>query len=147
MILHTCLLLQSILYAILFIVQFFVPSSLGLLCYSSGCLVVMDSLTSGKQWQLVGHPTEVSTIALQQDGCGLASASPAHSDWSCEVRVWSLEAKKCIKVGILVHSSGANSHVVQISMLHPLHIMFIPIGWQKLFQAAITAANNAVATI
>ena len=45
------------------------------------------------------------------------------------------------------HSSGANSHLVQISMLRPLQLMFIPIGWQKLFQAAITAANNAVATI
>ena len=49
--------------------------------------------------------------------------------------------------GYPIHNSGANSHVVQISMLHPLQIMFIPIGWQKLFQAAITAANNAVATI
>ena len=51
----------------------------------------------------------------------------------------------CYKlVKCAIHSSGANSHVVQISMLHPLQIMFIPI---KLFQAAITAANNAVATI
>ena len=73
-------------------------SSIGLLCYSSGCLVVMDSLTSSNQWQLVGHPTEVSTISLQQDGRGLASASPAHVDWSCEVRVWSVESKKCIEV-------------------------------------------------
>ena len=95
-----CILYTMIMYSYLKM-HFFVPSSLGLLCYSSGCLVVMDSLTSGKQWQLVGHPTEVSTIALQQDGCGLASASPAHSEWSCEVRVWSLETKKCIEVRIL----------------------------------------------
>ena len=46
-----------------------------------------------------------------------------------------------------IHSSGANSHVVQILMLRPMQIMFIPIGWQKLFKAAITAANNVVATI
>ena len=52
-----------------------------------------------------------------------------------------------LKPSIAIHSSGANSHVVQISMLRPLQLMFIPIGWQKLFQAAITAANNAVATI
>ena len=46
-----------------------------------------------------------------------------------------------------IHSSGANSHLVQISMLRPFQLMFIPIGWQKLFQAAITTVNNAIATI
>ena len=45
------------------------------------------------------------------------------------------------------HSSGANSHLVQISMLRPFQLMFILIGWQKLFQAAITTVNNAIATI
>lgn len=59
---------------------------------------MLDSLTSGDQWQMVGHPTEVSTLALQHDGCVLASASPAHSDWSCELRVWSVETRKCVKV-------------------------------------------------
>ena len=48
---------------------------------------------------------------------------------------------------VFIHSSGANSHLVQISMLRPLQFMFIPIGWQELFQAAITTASNVVATI
>ena len=60
--------------------------------------------------------------------------------------VW-MNGKQDGSYNACIHSSGANSHVVQISMLRPLQIMFIPIGWQKLFQAAITAANNAVATI
>ena len=55
--------------------------------------------------------------------------------------------RRNISVWTLIDSSGANSHLIQIFMLRPLQIMFIPIGWQKLFQATITTASNVVATI
>ena len=58
------------------------------------------------------------------------------------VNLYSLFAQYTTSLEYNIHSSGTNSHDVQTSMLRPLQIMFIPIGWQKLFQAAITAAKK-----
>ncbi len=40
---------------------------------------------------LRGHHTPITTLALQSDGCGLASASRCHGNWTAEVRAWDLE--------------------------------------------------------
>ena len=74
---------------------------IGLLIYSSGSIVVLQDLSSyDNHTLLVGHPTEITTLALQNDGCGLVSASYAHQEWNCEIRVWDIGHRHCIKVSI-----------------------------------------------
>ena len=70
--------------------------------YSSGSIVVLQDLSSyDNHTLLVGHPTEITTLALQHDGCGLVSASYAHQEWNCEIRVWDIDHGCCIKVSTM----------------------------------------------
>ena len=68
------------------------------MCYSSGCVIVIEYLNDKTQQHLTGHHTEISTIVLSNGGCGLASASHTHKQWKCEIRIWQLDSNKCIKV-------------------------------------------------
>ena len=51
--------------------------------------------------------------------------------------------------GLKMAVAEAEAVAAAVSLSATVHFSscFIPIGWQKLFQAAITTANNAVATI
>ena len=67
---------------------------IALLCYASECVIVVEQLRGGEgrgRMFLRGHHTPLTTLALQNDGCGLASASRCHGNWTAEVRVWDLE--------------------------------------------------------
>ncbi|BFZ03507.1 hypothetical protein BsWGS_06545 [Bradybaena similaris] len=70
----------------------------GLFAYSSGCVVVIEDLSSGKQKHLHGHMEEVTCLALQHDSQYLASASPAFEDTPCQICVWDTQTKSCKKV-------------------------------------------------
>ncbi|KAK7112108.1 WD repeat-containing protein 90-like isoform X2 [Littorina saxatilis] len=71
----------------------------GLFVYSSGCIVVVEDLSTGKQTHLQGHAEEVSTLAVRNDHQMLASASGCFEDSSqCQVCVWDLSTHTCTKV-------------------------------------------------
>lgn len=48
------------------ILAFFLPT--GFFAYTCGRLVVVEDLHSGTQRHWCGHPQEISTLALNQDG-------------------------------------------------------------------------------
>ncbi|CAG5134842.1 unnamed protein product, partial [Candidula unifasciata] len=70
----------------------------GLFAYSSGCVVVIEDLSSGKQQHLHGHQEEVTCLALQYDSQCLTSASPAFGDTPCQICVWDTQTKSCKRV-------------------------------------------------
>ena len=65
---------------------------LGIICYSSECVVILENAANnGRQQFLIGHHTDITTLGLQNDGCGLASASVRHEYWSAEIRIWNID--------------------------------------------------------
>lgn len=59
------------------------PPCTGFFAYTSGCLVVVEDLHSGAQQHWLGHPEEISTLALSHDAQVLAGAPAAHPGWMC----------------------------------------------------------------
>eukprot|EP00069_Balaena_mysticetus_P016010 bmy_01881T0 len=68
----------------------------GFFAYTCGCLVVVEDLHSGVQQHWLGHPEEISTLALSHDAQVLASASGRSSTASrCQIRVWDVPGGFC----------------------------------------------------
>ncbi|XP_038619526.1 WD repeat-containing protein 90 isoform X2 [Tachyglossus aculeatus] len=64
----------------------------GFFAYTCGCVVVVEDLHSGSQRHWLGHPEEISTLAVSHDAQVLASASGEGSGVSrCQVRIWDVE--------------------------------------------------------
>ncbi|XP_061065493.1 WD repeat-containing protein 90 isoform X2 [Eubalaena glacialis] len=68
----------------------------GFFAYTCGRLVVVEDLHSGVQQHWLGHPEEISTLALSHDAQVLASASGRSSTASrCQIRVWDVPGGFC----------------------------------------------------
>ncbi|XP_042827698.1 WD repeat-containing protein 90 isoform X2 [Panthera tigris] len=68
----------------------------GFFAYTCGCLVVVEDLHSGAQRHWLGHPEEISTLALSHDAQILASASGCSSTASCcQIRIWDVPGGSC----------------------------------------------------
>ncbi|XDB64088.1 hypothetical protein AB1E18_017404 [Capra hircus] len=68
----------------------------GFFAYTCGCLVVVEDLHSGAQQHWLGHPEEISTLALSHDAQVLASASGRSSAASrCQIRLWDVPRGSC----------------------------------------------------
>ncbi len=93
------------LYLLLFIILVIPVINTGLLCYSSGCVIILQDMTvtMATQCFLIGHPTIITTLALQTNGCGLASASSCDQQWSTEIRIWDMNTCTCTQVGTLIN--------------------------------------------
>ncbi|XP_054849422.1 WD repeat-containing protein 90 isoform X2 [Eublepharis macularius] len=71
----------------------------GLFAYSCGCVVIVEDLHSGSQQHWLGHPEEISTLAVSHDAQVVASASGCgHRDSRCQIRIWNVKARTCQKV-------------------------------------------------
>ncbi|XP_065066075.1 WD repeat-containing protein 90-like [Rhopilema esculentum] len=70
----------------------------GLFAYSCGCMVIVEDLTSGKQKHLRYHVEDISTMAVQNDGQVIASASAAGpSSKKSQICVWEVSTGLCRK--------------------------------------------------
>ncbi|KAB0382023.1 hypothetical protein FD755_003940 [Muntiacus reevesi] len=68
----------------------------GFFAYTCGCLVVVEDLHSGAQQHWLGHPEEISTLALSHDAQVLASVSGRSSAASCcQIRLWDVPRGSC----------------------------------------------------
>lgn len=68
----------------------------GFFAYTCGRLVVVEDLHSGTQRHWLGHPQEISTLALNQDGQVLASASCCGGTAArCQIRIWDVPKGVC----------------------------------------------------
>ncbi|XP_047637035.1 WD repeat-containing protein 90 isoform X8 [Phacochoerus africanus] len=68
----------------------------GFFAYTCGRLVVVEDLHSGAQQHWLGHPGEISTLALSHDAQVLASASSRSSaDSHCQIRLWDVPGGSC----------------------------------------------------
>ncbi|XP_069875939.1 WD repeat-containing protein 90-like isoform X1 [Dipodomys merriami] len=68
----------------------------GFFAYTCGRLVVVEDLHSGAQQHWLGHPEEISTLALSHDAQALASASCCGSGASrCQIRIWDIPRGLC----------------------------------------------------
>ncbi|XP_077172586.1 WD repeat-containing protein 90 isoform X2 [Paroedura picta] len=71
----------------------------GLFAYSCGSMVIVEDLHSGSQQHWLGHPEEVSTLAVSHDAQIVASASGCSlGDSRCQIRVWDVQSGACRKV-------------------------------------------------
>ncbi|XP_077762062.1 WD repeat-containing protein 90 isoform X7 [Canis aureus] len=81
----------------------------GFFAYTSGCLVVVEDLHSGAQQHWLGHPEEISTLALSHDAQVLASASGCGSTASCcQIRIWNVPGGSCRQL-ISYHSTAVQA--------------------------------------
>ncbi|XP_045849111.1 WD repeat-containing protein 90 isoform X2 [Meles meles] len=68
----------------------------GFFAYTCGCLVVVEDLRSGAQRHWLGHPAEISTLALSHGAQVLASASGSLGTASrCHIRIWDVPGGSC----------------------------------------------------
>ncbi|EDL22467.1 mCG17671, isoform CRA_a [Mus musculus] len=68
----------------------------GFFAYTCGRLVVVEDLHSGTQRHWLGHSQEISTLALNQDGQILASASCCGNTAArCQIRIWDVPKGLC----------------------------------------------------
>ncbi|XP_029804907.1 WD repeat-containing protein 90 [Suricata suricatta] len=68
----------------------------GFFAYTCGCLVVVEDLHSGAQRHWLGHPEEISTLALSHGAQILASASGRGRTASrCQIRIWDVPGGSC----------------------------------------------------
>ncbi|XP_076998412.1 WD repeat-containing protein 90 isoform X2 [Tamandua tetradactyla] len=78
----------------------------GFFAYSCGCLVVVEDLHSGSQQHWLGHPEEISTLALSHNAQVLASASVSSSvATSCLICIWNVPEGSCQR--LLSHHAAA----------------------------------------
>ncbi|XP_032316532.1 WD repeat-containing protein 90 isoform X4 [Camelus ferus] len=78
----------------------------GFFAYTCGCLVVVEDLHSGAQQHWVGHPEEISTLALSHYAQILASASVQSSTaLHCQIRLWDVQGGSCRQ--LISHHSTA----------------------------------------
>ncbi|XP_023567203.1 WD repeat-containing protein 90 isoform X2 [Octodon degus] len=68
----------------------------GFFAYTCGRLVVVEDLHSGAQQHWLGHPEEISTLALSHNAQVLASASCCGSTAAlCQIRLWDVPGGLC----------------------------------------------------
>ncbi|KAM6166359.1 WD repeat-containing protein 90 [Erethizon dorsatum] len=68
----------------------------GFFAYTCGHLVVVEDLHSGVQQHWLGHPEEISTLALSHNAQVLASASCCGSTAAlCQIRLWDVSGGLC----------------------------------------------------
>uniref|UniRef100_A0A8D2HT61 WD repeat-containing protein 90 n=1 Tax=Urocitellus parryii TaxID=9999 RepID=A0A8D2HT61_UROPR len=68
----------------------------GFFAYTCGRLVVVEDLHSGAQKHWLGHPEEISTLALSHNSQVLASASCCSSAAArCQIRIWDVPEGLC----------------------------------------------------
>ncbi|XP_073915856.1 WD repeat-containing protein 90 isoform X2 [Castor canadensis] len=68
----------------------------GFFAYTCGRLVVVEDLHSGAQQHWLGHPEEISTLALSHNAQVLASASCCGSAATrCQIRIWDVAGGLC----------------------------------------------------
>ncbi|XP_070219073.1 WD repeat-containing protein 90 isoform X6 [Bos mutus] len=78
----------------------------GFFAYTCGCLVVVEDLHSGAQQHWLGHPEEISTLALSHDAQVLVSASGGSGTASrCQIRLWDVPRGSCRQ--LLSHHDSA----------------------------------------
>ncbi|CAI9568097.1 unnamed protein product [Staurois parvus] len=71
----------------------------GFFAYTCGCIVVVEDLHSGSQRHWLGHPEEISTLALTHDALVLASSSGSGDGSSlCQIRIWNTQDGACTKI-------------------------------------------------
>ncbi|XP_068921625.1 WD repeat-containing protein 90 [Petaurus breviceps papuanus] len=71
----------------------------GFFAYTCGCVIVVEDLHSGSQQHWLGHPEEISTLAVRHDAQVLASASGWGDKSSrCQIRIWDVPEGTCRKV-------------------------------------------------
>ncbi|XP_062999035.1 WD repeat-containing protein 90 [Elgaria multicarinata webbii] len=71
----------------------------GFFAYSCGCVLIVEDLHSGSQQHWLGHPEEISTLAVSHDAQVLASASgQGRGDTRCQIRIWDVQNGTCQKV-------------------------------------------------
>jgi len=63
---------------------------------------VIEDLHSGVQRHLIGHVEDVSTLAVQNNGLILASASGSSSSSTSQICIWNVKDATCYKVSMLV---------------------------------------------
>ncbi|XP_025733706.1 WD repeat-containing protein 90 isoform X1 [Callorhinus ursinus] len=81
----------------------------GFFAYTCGCLVVVEDLHSGAQQHWLGHPEEISTLALSHDAQVLASASGCSGTTSrCHIRIWNVPGGSCRHL-ISYHSTAVQA--------------------------------------
>ncbi|XP_063082283.1 WD repeat-containing protein 90 isoform X5 [Cavia porcellus] len=78
----------------------------GFFAYTCGRLVVVEDLHSGAQQHWLGHPEEISTLALSHNAQVLASASCCGSDAAlCQIRLWDVPG--CLCQQLISHHDSA----------------------------------------
>ncbi|XP_019348592.1 WD repeat-containing protein 90 isoform X3 [Alligator mississippiensis] len=71
----------------------------GLFAYTCGSVIVVEDLHSGSQQHWLGHPEEISTLAVSHDAQVLASGSgQGNGDSRCQIRIWNVQEGTCQKV-------------------------------------------------
>ncbi|KAM9096361.1 WD repeat-containing protein 90 isoform X1 [Sarcophilus harrisii] len=71
----------------------------GFFAYTCGCVIVVEDLHSGSQQHWLGHPEEISTLAVRHDAQVLASASGwGDKNSRCQIRIWDVPEGTCLKV-------------------------------------------------
>ncbi|XP_074053166.1 WD repeat-containing protein 90 isoform X2 [Macrotis lagotis] len=71
----------------------------GFFAYTCGCVIVVEDLHSGSQQHWLGHPEEISTLAVRHDARVLASASGwGDKKCRCQIRIWDVPEGTCHKV-------------------------------------------------
>ncbi|KAH9513092.1 WD repeat-containing protein 90 [Bulinus truncatus] len=69
----------------------------GFFAYTSGCVIVVEDLSTREQKHLIGHTEEVSCLSLQHDSSLLVSASSAFRDTPCQICIWDTQSMTCTK--------------------------------------------------
>ncbi|KAM4697701.1 WD repeat-containing protein 90 [Rhinophrynus dorsalis] len=71
----------------------------GFFSYTCGCVIVVEDLHSGSQRHWLGHPEEISTLAVTNDALVLASASGSgEGSTLCQIRIWDTQDGSCMKI-------------------------------------------------
>uniref|UniRef100_A0A8C6VLB6 WD repeat domain 90 n=1 Tax=Naja naja TaxID=35670 RepID=A0A8C6VLB6_NAJNA len=71
----------------------------GFFAYSCGCVLIVEDLHSGSQQHWLGHPEEISTLALSHNAQVLASASAqGGGDRRCQICIWNVQNRTCEKI-------------------------------------------------
>ncbi|XP_070810969.1 WD repeat-containing protein 90 [Pituophis catenifer annectens] len=71
----------------------------GFFAYSCGCVLIVEDLHSGSQQHWLGHPEEISTLALSHNAQVLASASAqGGGDLRCQICIWNVQNRTCEKI-------------------------------------------------
>ncbi|EFB17141.1 hypothetical protein PANDA_008932, partial [Ailuropoda melanoleuca] len=95
----------------------------GFFAYTCGGLVVVEDLHSGAQQHWLGHPEEISTLALSHNAQVLASASGCSGTSShCHIRIWNVPGGSC------QHLISYHSTAVQALAFSPDDELLVTLG-------------------